>query len=324
MRIIYVLFFFFSINALFSQVTLPGTIEHVFKSEFLDKSESNDEIGFVTLPQVLPDWFFNPSKGDHENFYAIGISDPWMDINKGKTQARIRAFCLASFMSNVTWKGISDFYTGNAQRSKFEQISRFITTPNNGLKGLIVDSFLTKYQEQAYLYKFNSNNLTKKNNSLIDYYKSEIKHDAGSSEQEKIELFCKSDSDILLYKCTINDTNFEILSVLNADTISIKPTVYRYVMRKNKNDSDSISEISLFKKGLWQGYFKSLIDNLEIAASAIATNQKSVSETNLTENGINSFNQLNRGVFNVSFSFGISSIEFAEKEMIFHFKTNHN
>jgi hypothetical protein len=307
MKIIYFMFCLFNICISYGQGFMPPTIEDVFDKEFSNNEKTDNVLSIITPSEILPDWFFNPSLGDHDNC---------------KNQARIRAFCIASFMNNVSWKGISDIYAESGQHSKFEQLNHFIAAPNNDLQGLPIDSFTTKYQEQIFLYKFSHSSVLKKNCSIIDYYKTEVKHDAGYSKQEKMELFCKRDSDEIYYKYIKNNTDFEIISVFNSDTINVNPTIYQYAMRKNDKEADSLSEISLFKKGLWEGYFKSLIDNLDIAASYINTRQKSFSEADQNEKGINSFNQLNRGVYNVSFLFGISSVEFTDNEIIIHLKTS--
>ena len=83
----------------FSQVQKSNSIEEVFQKEF-SAVESENDLSLVTPPVVLPDWFFNPPQGSRDCFYAIGVSDPWIDKERGNQQAICRAFCLASFTIN--------------------------------------------------------------------------------------------------------------------------------------------------------------------------------------------------------------------------------
>jgi hypothetical protein len=305
----------------YSQVQKASTIEEIFNKEFPVKEDNKTEVYLVTPPEVLPDWFFNPPQGSEDVFYAVGISDPWIDNQRGREQAKFRAYCLASFMQNITAKGLSDVFNEGDENYKLEQISHFYNSSNAGFEGIAIDSFVTKYQEHVFQYKFTVGKALKKLSSQIEYYKSAIKQDVGYSKIEKFELFGQIDDLKMKYGYVVKNTNFEIESLFNSDTIMIKPTPYHYTQRNKINDNDSIAELNLFRRGLWQGFFKSLIDNLDLAASDITTKQKSVSEMYKNEKGTGNFNQLNRGVYNISFSFIITSIELINKEMVLHLKT---
>jgi len=321
MKFLLTLIISLALNISFSQEKKTSNIEDVFQKEFSAYPDSDIAIYLITPPDVLPDWFFTPPQGDKDNFYSIGISDPWIDVEKGNKQAKSRAYCLANFMNNVAAKGVSDLYNKDGPNYKFEQISRFYPLSKTLLEGFLVDSFVTKYKERIFLYKFNIGKAVTQNYSLIDCYKSVVRQDAGYSKLEKIELYGKIDEAEIQYEYTEKDNDFEILSVFNSDTIVIKPTVYQYTNKKNKSETDTNAEISLFRRGLWHGFFKSLIDNLDLAASEIGSHQKSVSDTHQNAKKARSFSQLNRGIYNASFKFDIAAIELTNKEMVIHFKT---
>ena len=305
----------------FSQVQKSNSIEEVFQKEF-SAVESENDLSLVTPPVVLPDWFFNPPQGSQDCFYAIGVSDPWIDKERGNQQAKCRAFCLASFMNKVSTKGISDLYNINDNSYKFEQITHFNALPNNDLESFVIDSFVTKYKEYLLLYKFTPGKNKSSNNSSIEYYKSTVEQESGYTKQEKIEMTNQTVDAKMKYKFVMKNNDFEIESLFNSDTIVVKPIIYHYTGRITANDT--IEEISFFKKGLWQGYFLSLIDNLDMFASNIAAKQKSVSEIYKKNEGSDNLNQLNREVYNTSFSFTIKTIEITDKGMTIHFNTSNN
>jgi hypothetical protein len=324
MKIFFMMTLCFTFNLANSQVVKTGTIEEVFKNELSIDNRSNDDLSLVTPSEVLPDWFFNPPQGDQDIFYAVGISDPWIDKARGTQQAKMRAFCIAGLMNNVTTKGVSDVYYKSDQTYKFEQITYFNSLPNVKLEGKAIDSTITKYGECVCQYKFLICKAAKKINSTIEYYKSVIKQDAGYSKQERFDLKSMIDDGTMKYNYTGVNKDFEIISIFNSDTITIKPVIYQYTQRITTKDIQSRDEISLFKKGLWQGFFKSFIDNLDITASEMTTKQKSLSDITHNTNGSENLNELNRGIYNTSFSFSISTIELTKKEMVIHFKTSNN
>jgi hypothetical protein len=307
MKIFFMMTLCFTFYLANSQVNKTGTIEEVLKKELSFDYISNDNLSLVTPSEVLPDWFFNPPPGDHDLFYAVGVSDPWIDTTRGTQQAKIRAFCIASLMNNVTTKGVSDVYYKSDRTYKFEQITSFNSLLNVKLEGKAIDSTITKYGECVYLFKFQPGKAAKKINSTIEYYKSTIKQDAGYSKQERFDLKRKIDEGTIKYNYTGVNKDFETISILNSDTIIIKPVIYQYSQRIKNKDIQSGDEISLFKKGLWHGFIKSFIDNLDITASEMTVKQKSPSDITHNANGSENLNELNRGIYNTSFSFQLLS-----------------
>lgn len=324
MKVLSIFILCFTLYTAKCQVQKANDLEEVFRKEFSTHEETNLDLSIITPPEVLPNWFFLLPQGNQDVLYSIGISDPWIDKERGNQQAKYRALCIASLMNNVTTKGISDVFNRNDQSYKFEQITYFNSLPTVELEGTPIDSAVTKYLERIFLFKFTKGKTTHKINSSIEYYKSAIKQDAGYSKQEKLDFIGKSDDFILNYKYAVSNNDFEIVSVFNSDTLTIKPVIYQYTGRIYDKNVNSVEEISLFKKGLWQGFFKSMIDNLDIAASEITPKQKSVSDFTQNENGVVKINQLNRGVYNTSFSFSIASIQLTHDDMIIQLKTNNN
>jgi len=312
---------FLSLFNTYCQVQNPSTIEELFRKEFSVDKENNVELSIVTLPEILPDWFFNPPQRNQYELFVIGISDPWIEKEKGIQQAKLRAFCLASLMINVTSKGISDVYYKNDQSYKLELITYFDSQPDISLEGKVVDSAITKYNEYIFLYSFRFGKTQAKNNTKIEYYKSAINQDAIYGKHERFEFVGNVENSSIRYKYAAFNNDFEIESTINSDTINIKPTIYQYSGVNKLSKIDSIDIISLFKKGLWQGYFKSFIDNLELIASEMNARQKSVSDFKKNSNDKNKFDQLSRGIYSTSFSFDITSIAMTKKELVIHLKT---
>ena len=325
MKIISIVIFCFVVQIANSQLhrTSIGTssIKNIFKKEFSKNQQRKPKMNLTSPHVVLPDWFFNPPQADQENFYAIGISDPWIDPKRGNKQAKCRAFCLAGFMNKVSAKGLTDIYNGSDQIYKFEQICNFKTLPGVALDGVPVDSFVTKYKESIYLYRFTVGNGLNEKGSSIEYYKTAIGKNEKMSKLEKIELYEPANDTKMQYSYIMKDNDFEILSIFDSDTVKIETGIYQYNNGNTSKEDEESSGISLFRKGLWLGFFKAFIENLDIAAIDIESKQKSVSDVYQNKDQSKSLKQLNRGVYNTSFTFYISSIELINKEMVIHFKT---
>jgi len=298
---------------------MANNINENFNTIFSNWLDLYQDVSLVTKPEALPGWFFNPPIGDNNTFFVIGISDPWLDEFTGNAQAKSRARFLASFMKRTSAKGITDLYKEGSQYNKFEQISNFNCTFKLVTAGIVVDSFVTKYNEYLYLCKFTFAKTTKETGSRIAYYKQIINQDIAYSRIEKFELFGEKDFR-MEYLYFVNNNDFEITSIFNSDTISIKPTIYQYVNNKNTINLDSVAKISFFRRGLWNGYFKSLIENIDLAASKIKSQQKSVFETNALSRRSENIEQLNREIYNTSFSFQPTSINFLDDEMVISIK----
>lgn len=113
------------------------------------------------LPDTLPSWFFTrPASG--AAVYAIGISDPDMEISKAKEMAILRAKTNALLFSNAKIQYFRDIYTSARESDKYTdlrqrfdtyfKISASFTTDNNMFA--VVDTHFTRYNEYMVLMKY--------------------------------------------------------------------------------------------------------------------------------------------------------------------------
>ena len=309
--------------------------ENVFKKEFsnlnqqLDKlkdgppanKDNNSESRIYMTPQILPDWFINPPEGDQNVFYAIGISDPWIDAKKGRAQAINRANGIASLMTRLHTKGVIETYNNN-QDNKFQQISQFIAVPGSTIFGEPVDSFKTKFQEQLFLYKYIAGKPEEyQKNTTIEYFISSDNRETRYNQFEKLKFNSGSGSAKSEYESMEANGSCGIKSILGADTIQFRAAAFRYEFKQSPNKDDNNSEICYLASGLWQAYLKSLVHNLDIAATDISSRMKSLSDNKETEDKQSTYKQLMRTIYDVSFSFSIITVRSNNNQIELHLKS---
>lgn len=292
-------------------------IENIFEKEFsmLQKEHSNLKkelpysqqeniaVPIFTSPSLLPHWLLNLPLAEKNVFYAVGISDPWVDSQTGRTQALRRAQGIACLMNRLNTKGVQEFFN-NEPATRYQQISQFIAAPQAITYCEPIDSLTTKYREQLYLYKVTFGEHTEKNHTAVEYFISSDNQNEKYNQFEKLRLKTNIENCVSEYECLEINRNQQIKSVLDEDTIQIIPATYRYSVKDSlANDP----EVCLLVSGLWQGYLKALVHQLDISAADLSPKIKSLSDNLQTEASGSGLKHLIRTIYNLSFSFSIAT-----------------
>jgi hypothetical protein len=250
--------------------------------------------------EILPSWFFDmPSEGS-DVVYSVGISDPGVDDSIASLQAIHRAVFVAGMMQGVDVSGIFDNYESDNGK-KIEEMNKIRKLNPVIGQYFIVDSFKTRFKEKVYLLKLACNAKdTIKINGSVDYYKSEVVSDIGTKDYISITCKYRIDTCKYLYLYEQNGNDFAITSVANKHLNEIPFGMFQY-NKKGNNDSTTIC---LQHKGLWYGYFQTLMEEMTIQTSLIQSKIKSLGQV---ENQ-NSQKQLARDIINKKLAFRISKV----------------
>lgn len=142
----------------------------ILEKETSSKSspQNNNKFRNITnlsyYPDTLPSWFFSmPTNG--VEYYALGISDPDMELPKAKELALIRAKSCALMFSNAKIQYFRDIYTSAQEAGRYTNLrQRFDTyfkisassTLSNAMFA-VVDTHFTRYNEYLVLIKYTPN-----------------------------------------------------------------------------------------------------------------------------------------------------------------------
>jgi len=307
--------------------------DNVFKKEFseLNKEYSNlkkdlpnnngnnIEFQIYTPPEILPQWLINPPVGEQNVYYAIGISDPWINSARGREQAKERALSIVSLMCKIHTKGVIETYSNNLD-AKFQQISQFNTVPPVILKCEPIDSSETKYREQIFLFKVTASEEAKENRTAIEYFISSDNKEEKCNQFEKLKLISNLSNTKSEYESIEINGIKQIKSIQDLDTIKIQPSTYRYTLSENTMKDELEAGSCLLTGGLWQGYLKSLFLLQHNTAYDISPKMKSLSDNKESEEQNNSLKHLIRTIYDVQFSFSITAICVRSNEIEMHLK----
>ncbi|MFW5706730.1 MAG: hypothetical protein ACOC12_02310, partial [Bacteroidota bacterium] len=104
-------------NQIGSQESKYGNFKHTGKLSF--------------FPDTLPVWFFQPPVPEHNQVYAIGISDPDLPAQEGFQQAYYRARVMAVLFNGARIEYFRDVFTsdqdqgaGDRYRQRFDTFFR--------------------------------------------------------------------------------------------------------------------------------------------------------------------------------------------------------
>lgn len=143
----------------------------VFEKETAERIEAvkNGKFKNVQIlsyyPDTLPRWFFNPP-ANNGLVYALGISDPDMEMAKAKDLALLRAKTNALLFSNSKVQYFRDIYTSAVEAGRYTNLrQRFDTYFKLSASALVnnemfavVDTHFTRYNEYIVLLSYNPSN----------------------------------------------------------------------------------------------------------------------------------------------------------------------
>lgn len=140
--------------------------QKIFEKETSGELETSKRFKNVTrlsyYPDTLPAWFFNPMQHTG-GYYAIGVSDPDMVLDKAKEQAVLRAKSLALLNEECKIQYFKDIYTDAKEVQRYTNLNeRFdiyfkLTAKRKVADAMfaVLDTHVTRYNEYVALVKYN-------------------------------------------------------------------------------------------------------------------------------------------------------------------------
>lgn len=165
---------FFIVTGLFSTLFCATgfgqnkqTFEQTFEKETSTRAMGNSKKfknvrNLSYYPDTLPSWFFNPPQTSASAIYAVGISDPDMELAEAKKLALYRAKVMAGLYSKSKMQYFRDVYTSEEKAGRYTDYrQRFDTYFKISTWSMIddelfalVDTHFTRYNEYVALVKY--------------------------------------------------------------------------------------------------------------------------------------------------------------------------
>jgi hypothetical protein len=234
---------------------------------------------FSIYPEQLPEWMNNLPVSDGDKIYLLGISDPFMEVEKAKELALLRIKLLASFINNIKVGNMRDYFvseTNGISTDYFLDYTRFLGEANLDLEDIkIIKNHTTRFDEVILLAEIdksaitaNSKNTIKTKADIIskalmigDKYeliiRSEIDSETIQDQEEKNHHFLSyAINKIINTETTIND---ELISELPA--LSLKYASYDDVGKEDFLRDEKMMGYSL-RNGIWYAYLTAIFFEL--------------------------------------------------------------
>lgn len=158
-----ILLFFIGINAYAQD---KERFQKIFENETSGELETSKRFKNVTrlsyYPDTLPAWFFNPMQNTW-GYYAVGVSDPDMVLDKAKEQAVLRAKSLALLNEECKIQYFKDIYTDAKEVQHYTNLNErfdiyFKLTAKRKVSDAmfaVIDTHVTRYNEYVALVRYN-------------------------------------------------------------------------------------------------------------------------------------------------------------------------
>ncbi len=237
---------------------------------------------FITGPEELPSWFFNPPSSSQNYVYTIGISDPGMKKPTAIKLAVLRAKGILTMFQDASFRIVRDYYMNEQINKQFEVSQALfkeygeLHSNMNIIKSRfhLLDTHFTKYQEALVIgkYKIDHNNLKDLDtyqsiNIYGELYSGNFQVDNGYTHQELYKYNITQRDSINIeskytYKRKNNTINFQ--SHFQDSTFTNPYTHYHYLTNDTITQETSQNIITEIKAGLWAAFINNiyqLIDN---------------------------------------------------------------
>jgi hypothetical protein len=251
-------------------------VEYNRFKEILEKEISEPIEGEVSVmplilhPARIPDWFCNIPISDPGNVYAIGISDPGMDMDDAYELAIERAKAITSLMISSSIKSLADNYTNEKNpQSSGEFVTKYLnyfsihsgyTIDTANFK--VLRRFLTAYDEAIVLtsYSMVKSGQDDLSEIVAEVYQVERQLSNTFEAEEKIMFNSSDTSQLFAYTIYSRNNLFEINSSRHGKDILFPYLNYRYTapdsVYENINGFDS-----KLTHGLWKSYLELFLQN---------------------------------------------------------------
>ncbi|MGE0077485.1 MAG: hypothetical protein AB7S48_06470 [Bacteroidales bacterium] len=268
-------------------------------------------------PDTLPSWFFTlPVNG--VEYYAMGISDPDMEVSKAKELAIIRAKSNALLFSNAKVQYYRDIYTSAEESGRYTNLrQRFDTYFKISASSMmsnemfaVVDTHFTRYNEYMVLLKYTPNltafsdtfNLTAVGTTLFI----EASVDDAFEQQAEYEMMsicqpnqCEQQKAHYLYR--EKGSRFLSYSAFGGDENDYPVYVYTYASPFWTTARHAFTSYN----GLWSIYTRQLLNYLTLNSQ-----QSSVKLKNMGEQYSSELSSLTREIASFTAKLNINGINF--------------
>lgn len=265
--------------------------------------------------QALPQWFFTPPIADGGSIVAIGISDPGLDSADAVNMAIYRAQLMANVLRKSTTQLLCDFFLNDqssAQQIVYEHFSRILTQMPDSAGGVeIIETYTNAFDETMVLINYKPPEVSpdlRLNKVFLELYKNETEASIYGGFESIYELQVKHNGNkqpSMFYQLTEYGPRNNVVGAV----YDINYDVPIYSLSYTCMVSDSINKMHL-SHGLWKEYFKSVINNVLMAARQKPENIKIMGDK-YQEEAIQSdtYEKLTRGLSVNKMSFVLEGIK---------------
>jgi len=294
----YILLVFFLIALLPSNSI--GQDKNKFEKTFLNETSqsqnrSSNKFRNITklsfYPDTLPVWFFTPPQNTLNCIYAVGISDPDMEPEKGKEMAIHRAKAMAGLYINSKLQYFRDVFTSDKESGRYSEYrQRFDTyfkissmSKLDDASFAVVDSHMTRYNESMILIKYSHNDLTFEGSELLSVIGTVLYIEAQVSEAFEVQaeyelLSALKESESLTQSAhyLYREKGNKFLS--NSEFLNSKIEFPVYIYKYASPDWDKNTQPLISYNGLWSKFTRELLRNLTLTTQETKIRIKNMGE----------------------------------------------
>ena len=279
---------------------LIGQEKNKFEKTFLNETsqsqnKTSNKFKNITkisyYPDTLPTWFFTPPQSTMDCIYAVGISDPDMVPDKGKEMAIHRAKAMAGLYINSKLQYLRDVYTSEKQSGKYSDYrQRFDTyfkissaSKLDDASFAVVDSHLTRYNEQMILIKYSPTSLKAEGKNVLTVVGTVLYIEAQVSEAFEVQAEYELLSALKQTESTTQSAHYlyrekgnKFLS--NSEYLKSKIEFPVYIYKYAAPTWDKNTQPLVSYNGLWSKFTRELLRNLTHTTQQTKTRIKNLGE----------------------------------------------
>lgn len=301
------------------------SFERVFDSELGMRSMNGSKnfkniTQFSYYPDTLPVWFYQPPQSTPDIIYAVGISDPDMEVKEAKELAFHRAKVLACMYSKARLQYYRDVYTSEQQAGKYnsyrQRFDSYFKVTSASLVDKesfsLVDTHFTRFNEYLTLIKFTPSQNPGADKSIISSTGTVLYIEAQVSEAFEVQAEYELLSDIkssdnfddkahYLYREKGN--KFLTSSQYQNKIVEFPVYIYRYASPLAKSNTVPLTSYN----GLWSKFSQELLRFLTLTTEESRKRIKNLGQQYSPENS-----NLTREVASLNTHMFMNGIVFAQ------------
>lgn len=280
----------------------PGQdFRRVFERETADRADDAGGAKFRNIqrlsyyPDTLPRWFFNPPTNTGW-VYAVGISDPDMELEKAKAQAILRAKTNALLFSGSKIQYFRDIYTSAEEAGRYTNLrQRFDTyfklsasASVNAEMFAVVDTHFTRYHEYIVLLGYSPNRKTANDTvnltAISTSFFVEASVDGAFEEQAEYEMMSierssGSRQQRVHYQYREKGDRFLSYSTFNGEQQSHPVYAYSYASPHWQTPRRAFTSYS----GLWSIFSRQFLNHLTLSSHNNSVRLRNIGEQYTSE-----------------------------------------